>query len=126
MSILDQPTYARTMKKVILLSILCAALHQRGLGQDQQAIDSLVNFLKMAKEDTVKSRALENICNLLIRNSVYDEALKYANQALELTDKLIAQTTDPGLLKAIYREKINAYNNIGVVYRQQGNYAEAL
>ena len=126
MSILDQPTYARTMKKVILLSILCAALHQRGLGQDQQAIDSLVNFLKMAKEDTVKSRALENICNLLIRNSVYDEALKYANQALELTDKLIAQTTDPGLLKAIYREKINAYNNIGIVYRQQGNYAEAL
>lgn len=114
------------MKNRILLLFCCLAYFQPCHGQHPHSVDSLVNALKLAKEDTLKLNGLDELCSILIRNSDFDLAMKYAEEAQVLSDKLIAQTTDSYLLKRIYRVKINFYNNIGIIYRQQGNYAEAM
>lgn len=78
--------------------------------------DSLIFALSTSKEDTNKV----NILNLLSEHAGwrvgnYDTALLWAEQAQMLAEKLN------------YKKGITtSYNNMGIVYYNQGNYAEAL
>ncbi|HKC67639.1 MAG TPA: tetratricopeptide repeat protein, partial [Bacteroidia bacterium] len=57
----------------------------------------------------------------MIKNSQYDSALLYAGKALQLTD-----TIQVGTMHGWAKGKALAYNHMGVVYRNKGNYAKAL
>jgi tetratricopeptide (TPR) repeat protein len=54
-----------------------------------------------------------------------EEALINCNTALRLYDQLLISSQKTGKSK-ILKQKSNAYNNIGYIYEQEGNYPEAL
>ena len=80
-----------------------------------QKVDSLQQILKTTKEDTNKVRTLNVIASLCINNGNYDDALKYANQAQKLSQKL-----------GYTRGEAKSYNQIGLVYYNKGDYADAI
>jgi len=78
-------------------------------------IDSLLNLLKTAKEDTNKVNALNALSEQLWYTSNYTNARKYADSALRIAEKLN------------FRKGIGiAFSNIGIVCQRQGNLKEAL
>lgn len=83
--------------------------------QDQLKIDSLMNVLKTAKEDTNKANTMNALSYHLSQKGDYDKSKKYANDALQLSEKINYKKGEG-----------NAYNNIGIVYNYLGNYPEAL
>ncbi|MBX2932406.1 MAG: tetratricopeptide repeat protein [Chitinophagaceae bacterium] len=106
-------------KKAILLSLLVIhfslfTVHAQKQGQER--IDSLQTALKKAKQDNNKV----NILNALSehagwRKGNYDTALFYAQNALQLAQKL-----------RFKKGESDAYNNIGMIHLYQENYQEAL
>ena len=110
------------MKKYFFcISILIAYCFSFAQTKD---IDSLLTILRTDKEDTAKAIHLNNLSNKYILINK-DSALHYANEALMLANNL--PTFRPGKdgigwLKGI----ADAYNNIGSVYYNGGNYSKAL
>ncbi|MBN1187389.1 MAG: tetratricopeptide repeat protein [Bacteroidales bacterium] len=106
------------MKKAILTIIILYIFSnthlQQVLAQEQRVIDSLLNCLDNAIEDS-------NKVNLLIhlgsgyKNSIPEKAIDYSTQALNLAIKL-------GYNKGIMR----SYQTIGTTYIKQGNYDIAI
>ena len=94
-----------------VLYILCILFSIGGMAQNKQ-IDSLVVVLKIVKEDTNKV----NILYQLSDESMDDkDVLHYAEESLELAEKLN------------YKKGIaNASNNIGYVFMNKGDLANAL
>lgn len=87
--------------------ILCAQ-------QSDTYCDSLLEIVKSAKEDTVKIAALNKIGRHSIRLCMYENAIKYAEQAKEIAVKLNNQK-DVG----------NSFNIIGDASWYKGNYVAA-
>jgi len=78
-------------------------------------IDSLINILKSAKEDTNKVNYLNDLGRLLMLNSDFDAALVQAQRAKTLSETLN------------YKKGIaNSYNNLGNIANDRGNYSDAL
>ena len=105
------------MKKIILI-FLCffsIVIHQRCSAQHQNKIDSLLQVLRTAKEDTSKANTL----NLLGKESYltgdYEQTRKYSKEAFTICEKLNFE-----------KGKIMAYLNTGITYFLQSNYSEAL
>ena len=80
----------------------------------QSSIDSLLNELKTTKEDTIKVNLL-NTLSWEYHYSDYDKANEYAQQALQLSNKV---NYKKGVATSFYR--------IGIVHHLRGNYAKAL
>ncbi|MHB8261993.1 MAG: tetratricopeptide repeat protein [Bacteroidia bacterium] len=78
-------------------------------------IDSLSALLKKDKEDTNKVIHLHKLCREHLNIGNYDTALHYGNRALQLGKQLNFQ-------KGI----ATAYNNIGMIYFNQGDHYKAL
>lgn len=120
-----------------------------------EPIDSLLTFLKTAKEDTMRVTALNDLSYEFSLVANYKNQLIYANEALNLAEKLnwqngkatalndIGAAYDnfanfPEALKNYYaslkiREEIGdkkgvayCYNNIGIINYEIGNFGEAL
>jgi serine phosphatase RsbU (regulator of sigma subunit) len=118
-------------------------------------IDSLFTLIKKDKADTNKVLHLDRLSVQFRETGYYDTSLVYANQALQLAQKLnfkkgIAycygnisliykyksdfpaaienQLTSLNINKEIGDKKAmgSNYNNIGIIYRAMGNYPEAL
>src|ERR1700749_1476105 len=110
------------MKKIVTYMLLFIML---GIVEiffaQSKTIDSLKQVLKTNKEDTTKVKTLCAISWQMIKNSQYDSALLYAGKALQLTD-----TIQVGTMHGWAKGKALAYNHMGVVYRNKGNYAKAL
>lgn len=68
-----------------------------------------------SSEDTIKVNILNNLSKKLNTLGSYDSALLYANEAKTLA-----------LALGFKRGAAKAYNNIGIVYKYQANYPEAL
>lgn len=111
------------MKK--LLSLLFIISSQFAFGQ-QSKIDSLINLLKTDKTDTTKLVHLYSISDECETIGNYPDALKYGNQAIVLADDLIKKNNETIILYVTNKYKGKAYNNIGLVYWDQGNYPDAL
>ena len=100
------------MKRKIIFVICCFcffAFMQDSFSQDQHKIDSLLNVLKTAKEDTNKT----NILNQLASLNTYSDPEKsfgYSSSALALAEKL-------GSKKYIFQ----SYQNMSVYYFNTGN-----
>jgi len=112
----------------ILLLFLSAALYSHTLfAQDQQLVDSLTILLnnhnaqkmeKQIKSPSLYDTAAVKILNKLSAsywNSSPNKALDYANQALALSEQIDYK-----------KGMANAYNNIGWVTGQRGDYLQAL
>jgi len=104
----------KTTLKIFLLTLFLGIVFS-AQAQNQNKIDSLMNALKTAKEDTNKVNTLNTLSKEDWQTSYYEEAKKYAEEALQLSEKIK------------YKKGIaNASHNMGTAYDYQGNYPEAL
>ena len=78
-------------------------------------IDSLINVLKTAKEDSAKIKNLNALSKLYRNTGEYDKALHYAETARMLSEKLNFK-----------RGLIISFQNIGIIYNHEGNYIKAM
>ena len=102
------------------ISLSCFAQNTTTDGKLNRTIDSLLNSLKTAKEDTNKVNTLNNLSKKITNTGDYEKAKKYANDALILSQKI------KPIAIGFKKGKANAYNIIGNIYYYQGNYPEAL
>ena len=99
----------------ILLTSLYSILGTQYSFSQNKNIDSLLTLLKTDKEDTNKVFHLNKLCNEYIDIGENDKGLTYSKKALMLAQNL-------GFKKG----EAKAHNNIGIIYKNQGNYPEAL
>ncbi len=102
------------MKKTILLLIILNLVQHPTFAQNKK-LDSLKAVLGTENEDTNKVNTLTALSWTLSHLGNLNESIQYGKDALSLSEKL-------SFKKGIG----NAYKNIGIVYRLQGNYPEAL
>jgi len=96
-----------------LISCLFCFLPLLGFSQ-QDKIDSLLNLIESSKEDSNKVNLLNQLCQQY-RNDDPEKAMKYGNLAISLAEVLE------------YKRGIAAsYENFGRIYRNKGEYNEAL
>lgn len=80
-----------------------------------KTIDSLFATLKTATEDTVKIKTLNMLSRQYIKTSNYVQALKYGEEAEQLSEKINNK-----------KRMAISYYIIGMIYNDQGNYEKAL
>ena len=96
---------------VALFCLCFSALHS----QNEKIIDSFLNVLKIAKEDTNQVNTLKDLGNLFYSKGDYAKAMENYSSSLLLSRNIGFRTGEA-----------RAYGNIGIVYRDQGNYPEAI
>ena len=112
------------MKKIIFLFLFFLAA--QNLFSQNSETDSLLKVLQTQKEDTNKIRLLNELSYKLILTDDYDKAMKYSNDAIMISEKLIQQASDVPLLISIKKAKANTYHNMGIVQRNKADYNSAL
>jgi len=105
------------MKKRTLFFLLIVSIGASQVcnAQSHENIDSLLQLLKTAKEDTNKVNLLNSLSNGYCFIGEYDIARKYSAAALQLSEK-----TDYKM------GRVRAYLNTGVPYFYEDNYSKAL
>ena len=103
------------LSKEFILLLLIGVLPVTCLAQKDLQIDSLVNILQTHKEDSNKVKALNALSRQYWEKGKYQEANKYAHEALAISQ----------IIKSKVGEA-NAYINIGLIYLYEGNYPEAM
>jgi tetratricopeptide (TPR) repeat protein len=99
----------------VLLTFATILLFNKSLFAQNKQIETLLGMLETAKEDTQKVKILNDLSKKLRPVGKYDEALKYASEGKELSEKLK------------YKKGLaTSYNNIGMVKYLQAYYSEAL
>lgn len=105
--------------------VVCVMLAPAISFSSQSETDSLKNLLRLAKHDTTRLHLnvyLSEICD-------EQDILSFAKPAVEIADQLLLQKNileNKPLKSKILHDKSLALNNIGVVYRQQGDLLKAL
>ncbi len=115
-----------TSYKTLLAISLSVAFSIPMLAQQPQEVDSLLNVLTSSSDGILKSRTYDKLCEKLIRSGAYTDALKYSNEAKEFSAQLISTTSDTMKLKILKAVYLSSFNHIGIIYKQTGNYPEAL
>lgn len=95
--------------------MLVLLVAQQNSFAQQTVIDSLEYVLKAAKEDTAKVNNLNLLCSQYIDSRDLEIAMQYADSALYLADKLDFKSG-----------QVNAYNNIGTIFKYKSNFPEEL
>ncbi|HEY0031337.1 MAG TPA: tetratricopeptide repeat protein, partial [Bacteroidia bacterium] len=103
------------MKRISLLLLFITLIESPGFAQKDNKLDSLINYVKTAEQDTNKANALISICRSMSGVGEYMEAKKYADEALKLSQKLNYK-----------KGQAKAYNQIGNVHSYMSDYPEAL
>lgn len=83
--------------------------------QDQIKIDSFLNELSLAKDDSNRIWTLDALSRYLWQKGDFENAKKYGETQLQLAEKIKYK-----------RQEAGAHSNIGIAYENQGNYTEAL
>ena len=88
-------------------------------------IDSLITWIKTAKEDTQKINAINTLSKQFLKVSDYKKALSYAEEAQKLAEKLL---TDPNstFTNVLKRDIATSYNNQGNVFYYESDYEKCL
>ena len=107
--------YLFVMNKLVFLFLLVIASIAKQSYAQQNKIDSLLTLIKTDKEDTNKVNHINNLSREYILTNEDDKGLVYAKQALALAQNV-------GFKKG----KAVSFYYIGNIYRDQGNYADAL
>ncbi|MES2287809.1 MAG: tetratricopeptide repeat protein [Bacteroidota bacterium] len=110
------------MKKILILFLLPLVLLFLGSNahpvnknaEHSPAIDSLLNLVQTTKEDTTKVNALNSLSRQFAMSASFELALEYAQKAKAKSEKIF------------YKKGVaTAYNNIGIIDMNQGNYDAA-
>ncbi len=113
--IIDNNSSPDNMKKFLLLLLaVIACMAKQSFAQDQRVVDSLQTLLKTVKQDTSKANVLYELSKVYWHN-YSDKAMDYAKQTLVLSEKI-------GFKKGLG----NAFNSMGQVYLNKGDYLSAL
>ncbi|HET6244230.1 MAG: tetratricopeptide repeat protein [Bacteroidetes bacterium] len=110
------------MKKLLLLIFLFFSVQTFA---QNAAIDSLKILLSNEKMDTTSVKLNNDISRKLINASDYENALKYANDAINLA-KISSFFAKGENQRGVQKGIAVSLNNIGLIYTYQGNYPEAL
>jgi len=105
------PLLSMKSRYLLIFLILICSFH--GFGQ-QRKVDSLQKVLNNKNDDTARLRiylALSDACDL-------KDNLKYGEPAVQLCDKLLAQTADEKTRKALLKQKLQALNVCSYFYSQ--------
>lgn len=104
------------MKKIIfLLAIILSFFLLQRISAIPQNIDSIQKVLKTAKDDTNKVNTLNKISRQLNNTGEHEKSLKYANEAISISQKL-----------SFKKGEATGYKNLGNIYINQSNYPKAL
>jgi tetratricopeptide (TPR) repeat protein len=103
------------MKKVLAVFLF---FNLQFAAQQKQA-DSLLNILKITKEDTAKIKTLYSLAFKFSQTNEYEKAMLYAENGLELAGK---EYKTPGISVV----KANLFSLIAAMYRDMSNYPMAL
>lgn len=122
-------TYLITAKKrlriaVFLTFCFCLAQQNRGGAALNSKIDSLQNIFKTAKQDTARAAIYVALSEELYLSDI-DTVLPLCFKAIQIADAKIDNANNAEK-NSFLTTKANALNNIGYVYKQQGNIAKAL
>jgi tetratricopeptide (TPR) repeat protein len=104
---------ATFLKSVCLILVLAAGIPR--LSAQTQKMDSLLARLNAATSDTSRLQLYLKLSN----ECVIDDNLKYAEPAVKLADKLLAQTKDSTERKKILRQKASAFKYCSVYYQHK-------
>ena len=99
----------------LLFTVCCFSQQTKSTGEPGRTIDSLLNVLKAAREDTNQVNALTDLTDLYINTGSYINAKQYASEAIALAEKINFKSG-----------AANAHNSLGVILETAGDYAEAL
>src|SRR6202008_3814744 len=142
-------------RSIMLLLALFFLLQPARSRCQAQALDSLKLALKTAGADTQKVNLMMRIYRSYFKRAAFDSVLKYANEALQLSEKTGYKKGIAGAYSAIAsvhfsqgdypsslkfnnlaleirlvlgdrKDLAASYNNIGNIYAAQGNYPEGL
>ena len=106
-----------TMKlfKLYLLFTCCVLMAIQSSPAQDRKIDSLLSRLNTDKADTNKVKDLYRLCNEYRLTGDYETGLTYGKQAVSLAQNL-----------KFKRGVASSYNNMGIIYMFQNNFAEAM
>ncbi len=105
---------------VLFLSANCSCLAQ------QAKIDSLRGLVKKDKEDTCKAPHLNSLSWEYAKTGSNDSALKCAQSAIRLCEKLLNENADAKIQHSAKKSEATSYSTIGIIFLNQGNYPDAL
>ena len=108
----------RTCKNLLLITIFYLFSFV-SIAQQNRIVDSLLNILKTAKEDTVQINALDNL-GWEVKYNNPDTAIILGMKALKITENIALPLEKKEILIA------NISKNLGVYNHLKGNYPEAL
>ena len=97
-----------------IMNVFLFVVYSFALNGQNNAIDSLRRVLQIQKEDTNKVNSLNALGTVLTNISDLDNALKYANQALVLSESINFR-----------KGQAKTYGIIASIYQTLGNYATA-
>jgi signal transduction histidine kinase len=103
------------MKKIMFLLIVFVTMQSICIAQQDKIADSLLNVIKIQKEDTNKVNTLNRLSNRFSQRKEYELSDKYAKDAISLAEKLNFK-----------KGFIPAYGNLGYNNQQRGNDKEAI
>lgn len=103
------------------LLLFLALLPMLSIGQNKH-IDSLKVLLNKDQDDTLKLQHLNSISREFLGIGLFDTAIYYGNQSLELASALL--NSEDGKKIPVYRSIrkniASSYNNLGVIYFNKG------
>lgn len=121
------------MKRFLLWVVVLNLLQQLAIAQNHKisavpnrTIDSLLTVLKTAKEDTNKVWVLNKLSREYTNLSEYSKSMLYSKEAIKIASAIESATSQAAVKKAAQKGRANAYNNIGIIYNEQGSFDKAL
>ena len=113
------------MKKGMKQMLLIIALFCLRICPAQSySIDSLLNYIKTAPNDTQKLKTLTLIGDLYSKSGNYEKAFEFVNKTINSSEQLISSASKIISVSAI-KIKANAYSRIGSYSNDKGEYGKA-
>ena len=111
--------------RIILLIILIQVFIFSGFAQNDK-IDSLKKLIKINNEDTSQVALLKELCRENRKIGEFEKAFQFGKSAIALGKKIINQNPPVGVILVTKNYVADSYNNVGIIYWNQGNYDKAL
>ncbi len=111
--------------RIILLIILIQVFIFNCFAQNNK-IDSLKKLIKINDEDTSQVALLKELCRENRKIGEFERAFQFGKSAIALGKKIINQNPPVGVILVTKNYIADSYNNVGIIYWNQGNYDKAL
>jgi serine phosphatase RsbU (regulator of sigma subunit) len=114
------------MNKKIFLIFFLPLLFQSHSFSQNQFIDSLSKLVKTEISDTNKVRHLDDLCWEYQTIGEFDSSFVYGSASLKLAEHLFKTSSSPLIKLSSQKDMAQAYSDMGVIYKKQGDYSKCL